>query len=160
MGMKTICLVANNPRICSIPDNYDYYVHFNWANNFALTPSKKNIMAMRYNDVAEGMGRMKWHHYCNYAHKTIAIGIPSLIRKIDTKVEIIDTTKSPHPPGVDANPTSGFAAIHYFLGKKYDVTICGFDIEKAIYYGKSRHPLDWEKDQISKMVSDKRIKSI
>jgi len=155
-----ICIVANNPRVCHIPDEYDLYIHFNWANNFALTPSKKNIMAMRYNKLAETVGRMKWHDYCAYAKQTIAIGIPSLIRKIDSKVEIIDTTKIPSPPGKDPYPTSGFAAIHYYLNKKYDVTICGFDIEKAIYYHSSRHPLDWEKEQIADMIDKGIIKSI
>jgi len=158
--MKKICIVANNPRVCNIPDKYDYYVHFNWANNFALTPSKKNIMAMRYNDVAEGLKKMKWHHYCNYAHSSIAIGDPEVIRKIDTKIPIIDTTKSPTPPGKPPYPTSGFAAIHFYLNKGYDVTICGFDIEKAIYYGKSRHNLDWEKEEIAKMVKSGIVKSI
>jgi hypothetical protein len=158
--MKKICIVANNPRVCSIPDEYDFYVHFNWANNFALTPSKKNIMAMRYNSLAEKLGSMRWHDYCKYGKQTIAIGIPSFIRKIDSKIEIIDTTKMPSPPGKDPYPTSGFAAIHYYLNKEYDVTICGFDIEKAIYYHKSRHPLDWEKEQIAKMISEGTIKSI
>jgi len=158
--MKKICIVANNPHVCHIPDEYDYYIHFNWANNFALTPVKKNIMAMRYNSLAEQVGRMKWHDYCNYAHRTVAIGIPSMIRKIDTKIEIIDTNSMPHPPGKDPYPTSGFAAIHYYLNKGYDVTICGFDIEKAMYYAKSRHPLDWEKEQIAQMITDKKIKSI
>jgi hypothetical protein len=158
--MKKICIVANNPRVCSIPDEYDYYVHFNWANNFALTPSKKNIMAMRYNSLAEKLGRMKWHDYCKYSRQTIAIGIPSLIRKIDSKIEVIDTTKMPSPPGKDPYPTSGFAAIHYYLNKEYDVTICGFDIENAIYYHSSRHHLDWEKEQIAKMISEGTIKSI
>ena len=32
-----VCLVANNPNVCYIPDEYDVYVHFNWANNFALS---------------------------------------------------------------------------------------------------------------------------
>ena len=155
-----ICLVANNPNICSIPQDYKLYVHFNWANNFALTPGRRNIMAMRYNSLMEKVGKVKYHDYCNYAKKTIAVGIPSLIRKIDSKVEIIDTTIIPSPPGKDAYPSSGFAAIHYYLNQGYDVAICGFDIEKAIYYGKSRHPLDWEKEQIIKMVSDGVIKSI
>ena len=155
-----ICLVANNPNICKIPQDYDLYVHFNWANNFALTPPKKNIMAMRYNSLMEKVEKVKWHDYCTYAKQTIAIGIPSLIRKIDQKIEIIDTTIMPSPPGQKPYPTSGFAAIHYYLNKGYDVTVCGFDIEKAIYYEKSRHPLDWEKEQIAKMISDGKIKSI
>ena len=158
--MKKICIVANNPRVCNIPDNYDYYVHFNWANNFALTPSKKNIMAMRYNDVAEGLKKMKWHHYCNYAYESIAIGDPLVIRKIDKNISIIDTSESPSPPGKAPYPTSGFAAIHFYLQKGYEVTICGFDIEKAIYYHRSGHPLDWEKDQIANMIKDKKIFSI
>jgi len=158
--MTKICIVANNPHVCHIPDEYDLYVHFNWANNFALTPGKKNIMAMRYNSLAQQVGRMKWHDYCNYAKQTIAIGIPSLIRKIDTKCAIIDTDQTPHPPGSDPYPTSGFAAIHYYLNKGYEVTVCGFDITKAIYYHASRHPLDWEKEQIAKMVSEGIIKSI
>jgi hypothetical protein len=115
---------------------------------------------MRYNSLAEKLGSMRWHDYCKYAKQTIAIGIPSLICKIDSKIEIIDTTKMPSPPGKDPYPTSGFAAIHYYLNKEYDVTICGFDIEKAIYYHKSRHPLDWEKEQIAKMLSEGTIKSI
>jgi hypothetical protein len=155
-----ICIVANNPNVCKIPQDYDLYVHFNWANNFALTPPKKNIMAMRYNSLMEKVEKVKWHDYCTYAKQTIAIGIPSLIRKIDQRVEIIDTTTMPAPPGQKPYPTSGFAAIHYYLNKNYDVTICGFDIEKAIYYQKSRHPLDWEKEQIAKMISDGKIKSI
>ena len=155
-----ICLVANNPRVCNIPDKYDLYVHFNWANNFALTPRDKSIMAMRYNDIAEKMGRMKWHHYCNYAKQTMAIGNPNIIRKIDSRIKIIDTTKTPCPPGTDPNPTSGFAAIDYFMNRNYDVTICGFDIEKAIYYHSSRHPLDWEKEQIALLVEQGKIKTI
>ena len=160
MAHKKICIVANNPRVCNIPDEYDYYLHFNWANNFALTPGKKNIMAMRYNDIMETMKKVKWHHYCNYAGQTIAIGITSLIRKFDSKVTIIDTAKIPAPPGKDSYPTSGFAGIHYYLSKGYDVTICGFDIEKAIYYHASRHPLDWEKEQIALLLQQGRIKSI
>jgi hypothetical protein len=155
-----ICIVANNPRVSNIPDEYDVYIHFNWANNFALTPGNKNIMAMRYNSLMATVGRVKYHDYCKYAKRTIAIGVPSLIRKIDKKVEIIDTTKIPSPPGLDPYPTSGFAAIHYFLNQDHDVTICGFDIEKAIYYDKSRHPLDWEKEQIAKMLKENKIKSI
>lgn len=108
----------------------------------------------------EKMQKVKWHHYCNYARQTVAIGIPNLIRKFDSKVEIIDTTKMPSPPGKDPYPTSGFAAIHYYLSKGYHVTICGFDIEKAIYYQSSRHPLDWEKEQIALMVENGTIKRI
>ena len=158
--MKKICIVANNPHVCHIPDGYHYYVHFNWANNFALTPGDKSIMAMRYNSLMETLQKVKWHDYCKYASHTIAIGIHSLIRKFDTKVEIIDTSQTPSPPGQKAYPTSGFAAIHYYLNKGYEVTICGFDIEKAIYYKKSRHPLDCEKTEINKMIKDGKIKSI
>ena len=157
---KKICIVANNPHVCHIPDSYDYYVHFNWANNFALTPGKKNIMAMRYNSLMEQVQRVKWHDYCKYSRQTVAIGIPSLIRKFDTKIEIIDTTKIPSPPGKDPYPTSGFAAIHYYLNIGYDVTICGFDIEKAIYYKSSRHPLDWEKEQIALLLEQGKIKRV
>jgi len=155
-----ICLIANNPRVCNVPDEYDLYVHFNWANNFALTPGNKNIMAMRYNDLMKRLQRVKWHDYCNYAQQTIAIGIPTLIRTIDKNVEIIDTTSMPAPPDTEPYPTSGFAAIHYYLRKGYDVTVCGFDIEKAIYYKRSRHPLDWEKEQIANLLSEGKIKSI
>jgi hypothetical protein len=158
--MKKICLVANNPNVCYIPDDYHFYVHFNWANNFALTPSKKNIMAIRYNALARDLKRVRWHDYCQYADHSIAIGVPSMIRKIDARIEIIDTTITPCPPGEKSYPTSGFAAIHYYLKKGYDVTICGFDITKAIYYQRSRHPLDWEKEQIAKMVAEGIIKSI
>jgi len=155
-----ICLVANNPNVCYIPDDYDVYVHFNWANNFALTPVKKNVMAMRYNKLAQNVKSMRWHDYCQYAKETIAIGIPSLIRKIDRNIKIIDTTTMPSPEGVKPYPTSGFAAIHFYLSQGHEVTICGFDITKAIYYHASRHPLDWEKEQISKMVEEGTIKSI
>ena len=159
--MTKICLVANNPHVCHIPDEYDLYVHFNWANNFALTPVHKNIMAMRYNKLTQQSGRIRWHDYCDYAKETIAIGIPSLIQKLDKKIEIIDTTQIPCPEGTQPFPTSGFAAIHYFLKKGYDVTVCGFDIEKAIYYKTiKKHPLDWEKEQIALMVEQGKIKRI
>lgn len=155
-----ICIVANNPHVCHIPDEYDLYVHFNWANNFALTPVHKNIMAMRYNNLAKSLKKMKWHDYCDYAKETIAIGVPSLIRKIDSRIGIIDTTETPCPPGSKPYPTSGFAAIHFYLKKGHEVTICGFDITKAIYYKRSRHPLEWERKEIAKMVKEGAIKSI
>ncbi len=155
-----ICLVANNPEVCHIPDEYDVYVHFNWGNNFGLTPPNKNIMAMRYNKFSVKLGRMDCHNYSTFAKETIAIGIPSLIRKIDSKIEIIDTTIIPCPPGEKSYPTSGFAAIHYYLKKGYDVTICGFDIEKALYYKIASHPFDWEKEQISKMIEEGIIRRV
>jgi hypothetical protein len=155
-----VCIVANNPNVCHIPDEYDVYVHFNWANNFALTPNSKSILAMRYNKIMQELKRVAYHDYSHYAKKIIAIGGVEEIRKIDQEVEIIDTLSSPAPEGQKPFPTSGFAAIHYYLNKGYDVTICGFDIEKALYYGRTRHPLDWEKEQIAKMISEGTIKSI
>ena len=155
-----VCLVANNPHVCHIPDEYDIYVHFNWANNFALTPSKKNVMAMRFNSVAAKTKSMRWHDYCKYAKETIAIGQPVEVRKIDNEIDMIDTTKTPCPEGAEPRPSSGFAAIHYYLKAGHEVTICGFDITKAIYYGSSNHPLDWEREQIEKMVLSGVIKSI
>lgn len=155
-----ICIVANNPHVCHIPDEYDLYLHFNWANNFALTPVKKNILAMRVNDVTQKMRTFRWHHYGNYAKQVIAIGQRGIVRAIDKNIEMIDTDLTPGPPDKDNNPTSGFAGIHYYLKKGYDVTICGFDIDKAIYRRKSRHHLDWEKQQIAEMVSKGIIKSI
>lgn len=160
-----VLLVANNPAVEPPSEGYDLYVHFNSAIHWGKTPEDKSIIGVRKN--SENEKNKNFHHtkdlYLNPYYldvpddKIVAIGWTKDIRPLHPDIPIIGLEEVPdYPQGHSA--TSGYAAIYYYLNRGHEVTVCGFDLKKALYYKKTKlHLPDYETEKLMDLVGDGRV---
>jgi hypothetical protein len=155
-----VLLVANNPEAQPPADGYDLYVHFNTPIHWGETPLDKSIVAVRKNPTV--VRRRSFQCRKNLEGKVFKLNVPlskivavgwvDECRAIDPHIEIIPCDGVKYPAG--QSPTSGYAAIHYYVNRGDKVYLCGFDLEKARYYHTTKmHNPDYEIHNIDKMVS-------
>lgn len=155
-----VLLIANNPHANVPSEGYDLYVHFNSAIHWGKTPEDKSIVAVRKN--SENNKHRNFHYtkdvnlkpyYLDIpTDKIVAVGWTKDIRPLHPEIPIIGVEEVPeYPDGHSA--TSGYAAIHYYLNRGHEVTVCGFKLSEASYYKTTKlHLPDLEMDMVEAMI--------
>jgi hypothetical protein len=169
-----VLLVSSNPEAQVPNKGYDLYVHFNSSKHFHKTPAKKSIVTVRQrphivNPDIVCHAACELNCYKNLGHcehdcfvKTypqdvfIAGWKENLHHYSDTKRIYLDFIE--YPP--DSEPTTGWAAINYFINKGNEVTVCGFDLKVAPYRRSKIHNINYEINELKELVNEEAINSI
>jgi hypothetical protein len=155
-----VLLVANNPKANVPSSGYDLYVHFNSAIHWGKTPEDKSIIGVRKN--SENNKHRNFHYtkdlnlkpyYLDVPdEKIVAIGWTKDIRPLHPDIPIIGVEEVEDYP-VGHSATSGYAALHYYLNRGHQVTLCGFNLPEASYYKITKlHLPDFETGKIQTMI--------
>jgi hypothetical protein len=171
--MKTL-LVSSNPEATVPSKGYDLYVHFNSAKHFSKTPPDKSILVVRSrNHIVNPT--IVCHAFClencylsvgQCNHECAVKTIPQEIIVVGWKDDLHheNKLKKIYLDHIDyaegAEPTSGMAAIDYFLKNGHEVTVCGFDLAVAPYRRSKIHNITYEIKEVKNMIKKKIIKNI
>jgi hypothetical protein len=153
-----VLLIANNPDVPPIVGDYDLYVHFNHAIHLDKVPLEKSIVCSRECWAVQKM--QSFQYSATYGNKLYkipapdkqiwALGWEKVVRQVDATRKLIPLDGVPYPNG---SPTSGYAAIHYFLNNGDEVFLSGFNLKVASYYRSTKlHKPDWEIEETQKML--------
>jgi ferredoxin-like protein FixX len=174
--MSRVLLISSNPENTTPEDTFDLYVHFNSCIHFDKTPVDKSMIMVRSRELCATTEGKNCHSVCpNLCYKSIGscshdckvsgnpkvICVVGLENFMDNNVEVIDLNGLNdfyYPEG--KSPTTGFIAIKYFLKLNYDVGVLGFDLEKAPYRNSRSHDIDYEIEEVNKMIFAKQIVSV
>jgi hypothetical protein len=146
-----LLLIASNPSAKIPEDTFDFYIHFNRGINFNKTPLENSAIIVRTSPRVDEYGSFYYSAASRKSKWVFAMGYLEDIKKIDKEISYIPIDDIQYPEGY--NPTSGWAAIQYFLFLDYEVYVCGFDLKCAWYYGrKSGHFFDYEIKELDKLI--------
>lgn len=159
-----VLLIANNPAAIVPATGFDLYVHFNIAIHWGKTPADQSLIAVRKAGDVVKAGSFRCYPNTVSAPRIVAIGwkrdVEAFFQKHPAeRRKMIDVAEAPCPP--NQAPTSGWAAIHHYLKRKHQVSVCGFDLKVASYYHTTRlHNMDYEIRALAEMVSDGKVERV
>lgn len=137
-----VCLIASNPAAKVPTTGYDLYVHFTHVPHWGKTPIDKSIAAVRKFGKVAKAGTFRFLPVLETISTVMAVGWEHDVRTVDKNILIIPLDGVPY---TGKSPTSGFAAMHYYLGRGHNVTLCGFDMRLAPCYLTTKiHNPDYE----------------
>lgn len=154
-----VLLIANNPDVLPILGDYDLYVHFNHAVHLNKVPLEKSVVCSRECWAVQKM--QSFQYSATYGNKLYKIPAPDkqiwamgwkdVVSKIEPNRPLIDLDSVPYVKG--KSPTSGYAAIHYFLNRGDEVFLSGFNLKVASYYKSTKiHLPDYEMEKTKEML--------
>lgn len=159
-----VLLIANNPAAVVPRSGFDLYVHFNIAMHWGKTPIENSLIAVRKaGDVVKACSFRCYPNTLSVS-RIVAIGWRRDVEAFFMKYpwerrEIIDVAEAPCPP--KQSPTSGWAALHHYLKRGHQVTVCGFDLKSASYYHTTRlHNMDFEINSLTELVNEGKVTKI
>ena len=159
-----VLLIANNQAAIVPATGFDLYVHFNIALHWGKTPASQSLIAVRKAGDVVKAGSFRCYPNTLSASRIVAIGWRRDVEAFFLKHpaerrEIIDVAEAPCPP--KQAPTSGWAAIHHYLNRKHQVSVCGFDLKAASYYLTTRlHNMDYEIRALAELVKDGKVERV
>jgi hypothetical protein len=154
-----VLLIANNPNAIPVEGDFDLYVHFNHAFHWGKVPKEKSIVCSRERKQVKEKNSFLWTATSDGDFYKIpardeqiwAIGWKGPVEKIDATRKRIPLEGVPYPKG--GSPTSGYAALHYFLNQGDEVYLSGFNLKVASYYHSTKiHRPDFELLETDKML--------
>jgi len=169
-----VLLMSSNPEARVPKDEYDLYVHFNSSKHFHKTPPEKSIIIVRQrghivNPKVVCHAACELHCYKNLGNcdHDCTVGIkPKSIMVVGWKERLVDFPELKPIYLDDINysdkyePTSGWAAIDYFVKRRVRVTVSGFDLEVAPYRKSKAHNINYEIRGIRRLTHNNIINSI
>jgi hypothetical protein len=169
-----VLLMSSNPE-AKVPENeYDLYVHFNSSKHFHKTPPEKSIIIVRQRSHIANPN-IVCHAACElYCYKNLGNCDHECSVKISPKSimvvgwkEKLENFPELKPIYLDEvnysdrfEPTSGWAAIDYFVRHRVRVTVSGFNLEVAPYRRSKAHHINYEIRGIKRLVHNRIINSI
>jgi hypothetical protein len=169
-----VLLVSSNPEAIVPGGGYDLYVHFNSSKHFYKTPAKKSIVIVRQRphiinpeivchaacelECYKNLGDCK--HDCGVNENPQNVMVTGWKEYIDQYLNLekiyLDDIEYPE----DREPTTGWAALQYFINKGNDVTVCSFDLLVAPYRYSKAHNINYEIKSLADLVNSKAVSSI
>jgi len=173
--MTRTLLISSNPDNQTVSEEFDLYVHFNSCIHFDKFPPEKSIVMVRSREACAITENKNCHSICpNECYKKIGscdhncgvtgnprvilvVGNPEIYTGYDA-VDLNNLNNFYYPP--EKSPTTGLFGINYFLQQGHQVFLLGFNLEVAPYRQSRSHDIDYEIEEVNRMIASGKVFSV
>jgi hypothetical protein len=173
--MTRTLLISSNPDNQAVSEEFDIYVHFNSCIHFDKFPPEKSIVMVRSRKACAITESKSCHSVCpNECYKKIGkcdhdckiTGNPGVILVVGNPqtykgynaIDLNNLSNFYYPTG--KSPTTGFFGINYFLQQGHEVFLLGFNLEVAPYRQSRSHSIDYEIEEVGRMIASGEVFSV